>query len=1785
MSRHPHILVKACVVAVLLFSSVPLVLAATYNPCKTPPVVSTGGTKPNVMLVQDYSGSMQWGAHSGGNNNNSYTGRSPCSTYDFANNQVFNQQYLRLRTYYGVFETDTYYVYNSDAGKHYWEAASTQPVDTHTIASTADGGAGTIEITTQTAHSLAVGDVVAINGLTVHTYLNGQASAVLSVSGTKFTVAGVWKGKADAVDTGTAKKRINGTVATGVSGNILNWATASRADVALKALVGGRSDECTLSGCYLRGQSDRTEINDTGLNNTFYRRPATLTDSGDTDSNSDGVADDSGTVRTRPEDWNTGHYRYKTTFLTIMNHQTGKIDTTDPKYAKRYYELWSITINQATGVRLVISGSLTGGSGTAKYVVGLHNAPPSTSYCSGTDATMTGVTQPTRSTTGASEALYYWDLSATTYPATFYVRVTHDGSVTGYTCTNPSPKVSNGTYTLKANVPITKYQGYTDADAPYNAAHNGTTLTGIGEIAHGRIKVKTTLDKRVGVIQTTFNQVRYGLTMFKGDATANKGRILVGCENTDVNVMVNAFQGKTTSGAPAPYNSNNPVDYSQVFFYSGTPTGPGLCETMDYFKQYNASSYATNTAFIQRGTLKDPYYETDMLGNVSPLPCRKSYAVVISDGVWNDGASPCLDPAGVARTMHTTDLRPSSGETTSFPGTQSVTVYAMYTFGEDSGTSNRGDWAMKAVAAFGGFLDNASTDCKVGYPYPYTSVPDSQDTSWPKSLCCDPNVPSANCPSGSTYDPDGKTPCCQNEWNKKWDRDGDGSNSYKGVPDNYFAVSSGDDLAKALTAILQDIQSRNASAGAVATVSQQTQGGDIILRGAFDALPSGGTVTTTAQATYLWYGHLDSYWPFEVNLGEFQYDFQQNCNTASDGSPLLCYQIPSEGCGGNPHCIDFTQCLNKDRESLACYTAPTDRKVLTGRTNKDGRVAYYSFADGSKSNPFVELSTTNLYSTTTLPDGSKRSGCATAAATIGSYLREQLALGKPTGMGNQAADFDNSGTTDTVNCGASCGDCSSYPDYEHLLNWVRGEEFATKPLFRNRTDSKNRVWRVGDIVYSTPVIVGIPTLGAVAPKDPDVASYWTYRNTVVKSMIDPTSIPSSPTINQVIKRVTYVGSNDGMLHAFVQAVWDWENQKWAEKSDASGNDPDNTIPVSNPINKVNVGSKYAKFIGKELWAYVPSTMLGSLQALACNSYATDCSHRTMVDLSPEPAVVRVFDEWRVIITGGMRGGGDVHFAVDVTNPDDPILLWEFSHMKNLVKWTGTSATDFKCALPSEIGYYDSDLKIWPMTWSKPSVGRVNVPSNFQFFYGNPPGSTTTISATNTSVFPFSGRRHLLFAGGGFRMFSTSLQFVDSTAVSTDFLRLLRQPRFVAVDVATGVDLFRYIWPWMYQKVSPGGSGGLFPKRCWPRTCTSATAELPYAMADPTVLDVLDGEVPGTDGLVDHIYVGDLGGNFYGMKFNFSEDSTVTRGLWIDVRLARTVDETSGVTTYSAFRGKPQPITVAPSASLDRNETDHIRVIVGAGKYDDLFDGVSDDKTDPATTSLYNMKEKIELKTIPSSPSGTYTWGGQAPGGMYTYLSSQCGDPSDSGRLSYFRSQSSNRCKWVKNITTNSNGQITGYDPDCCQSSCSSSPTCWKCVFDLTGQRNVGGTGGERVINRGLIAGGLYFTTTYIPPQDACTPLGESNLYIFDYMCEPILSENNPVQTTGVTSIAVDTTNPDATAGFVVDLTATTGTGLSSSPVLDSSGENVIVQMSNASLLKIPVKLPNKPLQTKGWRER
>lgn len=101
-------------------------------------------------------------------------------------------------------------------------------------------------------------------------------------------------------------------------------------------------------------------------------------------------------------------------------------------------------------------------------------------------------------------------------------------------------------------------------------------------------------------------------------------------------------------------------------------------------------------------------------------------------------------------------------------------------------------------------------------------------------------------------------------------------------------------------------------------------------------------------------------------------------------------------------------------------------------------------------------------------------------------------------------------------------------------------------------------------------------------------------------------------------KMLYVAANDGMLHAF--------------NADASGS---------------------------ELWAFIPSAVIQDLWVLADSSYKNN--HRYFVDASPVLADVYDGSSWHTILVGGLGAGGRAYYALDVTTPNSPKLLWEFSN--------------------------------------------------------------------------------------------------------------------------------------------------------------------------------------------------------------------------------------------------------------------------------------------------------------------------------------------------------------------------------------------------------------------------------------------------------------------------------------------------------------------------------------------
>lgn len=203
-----------------------------------------------------------------------------------------------------------------------------------------------------------------------------------------------------------------------------------------------------------------------------------------------------------------------------------------------------------------------------------------------------------------------------------------------------------------------------------------------------------------------------------------------------------------------------------------------------------------------------------------------------------------------------------------------------------------------------------------------------------------------------------------------------------------------------------------------------------------------------------------------------------------------------------------------------------------------------------------------------------------------------------------------------------------------LVNFLRGnngyEDRASNVDVVPNPDADNRLYRLreatlGDLIDSTPVYVGVPKASFADPRyGPD------------------TSLSSFKYLNASRAGTIYIGANDGMLHA---------------------------------INALN---------GEERWAYVPTMVLDNMWKLADKNYGNGVAHSYFVDgdivvndVCTSLCTSSTNAVWKTILVAGLNGGGKGYFALDITTPSTPVLLWEFGTSP---EYTGDTSYD------TDLGY-------------------------------------------------------------------------------------------------------------------------------------------------------------------------------------------------------------------------------------------------------------------------------------------------------------------------------------------------------------------------------------------------------------------------------------------------------------------------------------------------------------------
>jgi type IV pilus assembly protein PilY1 len=356
---------------------------------------------------------------------------------------------------------------------------------------------------------------------------------------------------------------------------------------------------------------------------------------------------------------------------------------------------------------------------------------------------------------------------------------------------------------------------------------------------------------------------------------------------------------------------------------------------------------------------------------------------------------------------------------------------------------------------------------------------------------------------------------------------------------------------------------------------------------------------------------------------------------------------------------------------------------------------------------------------------------------------------------------------------------------DEVIDFVHGQDVWDFDEDLNAAEKRN--WILGDILHSKPLVVGYNHFEYAEEDDcPLTDAAW--------------SNGTGGTSSGINKTVIYVGSNDGMLHAF--------------------RDCD----------------------GAELWSFIPPDLLPKLNLLNTGEHP---GHQYFIDGTPtayildhnRDKIIGVGD--KVILLFGLRRGGGkdtldatasrgAYYALDVTDPAAPVFLGKID---NSTVPSGTS-------LPVELGE----------TWSQPTIARIKEggATKIVFFVGAGYDNNEDLRFGNTQTFP---------AGT-----EATTATTDTTAGTDDaYLDVSGQPKTSSGDGTPFNPRGRGIYCFEVAREDVSYTG----TKTWNYSnfgtlirgiTVTNNSDLTFSI--PSDLTILDTNY---DGFADRIYAGDTGG--------------------------------------------------------------------------------------------------------------------------------------------------------------------------------------------------------------------------------------------------------------------------------------------------------------------------------------
>ncbi len=310
----------------------------------------------------------------------------------------------------------------------------------------------------------------------------------------------------------------------------------------------------------------------------------------------------------------------------------------------------------------------------------------------------------------------------------------------------------------------------------------------------------------------------------------------------------------------------------------------------------------------------------------------------------------------------------------------------------------------------------------------------------------------------------------------EWDADGDGE------PDNYVLATNPQKLVSGLSRALSDIADRVSSGGAASVVSNDANGNSVMVRAYYQPMlnDNGSTVE--------WVGKLQAI--FRDDFGNLREDSNGNKKLDDYATDFVIQTFFDETV--TPNRARVQRMNTTDGINMTPTGTPIELEDLKVLWDSQDRL----------SDPTVDMKVQRAYTT----NSSKQRHIFTWFDN------------------NTDGSVDSGEITDFTSANISASNwtwlnTADETTAESIVDFIRGDEGNS--AFRNRTidnnnngvtDSGDVVWRLGDVIDSSPVVVGPPSNPNIERLD---STYTDYR-----------------VAYQNRRMVAYVGANDGMVHAF-----------------------------------------------------------------------------------------------------------------------------------------------------------------------------------------------------------------------------------------------------------------------------------------------------------------------------------------------------------------------------------------------------------------------------------------------------------------------------------------------------------------------------------------------------------------------------------------------------------------------------------------------------------------------------